>query len=104
MTPRACTLIAPERRKQARDAERKASAEQEPQDLAYNPAYAMECPRHAGETLIQCQDQCWLWSLEAGADHDSLKMCDRMTMAAIQKSGLLPQEEKGFNPVTPSYL
>ncbi len=64
----------------------------------------MECPRYAVETLIQRQDQPWLWSLEAGANHDSLEVCDRMTMAAIQKSRLLPWEEKGFNPVTPNYL
>ncbi len=70
----------------------------------YNPTYAWECPRYAEETHIQRQDQPWPWSLEAGTDHDSLEMCDHMTMATNKESSLLPREDKGFNPVTPSSL
>ncbi len=89
-------------RQQARDAEQRASARQEPQDPAYKPVYAMECPRYVGETLIQRQDQPWLWSLEAGADHDSLEMCDQMTMAAIQQSGLIPRRRRALIPSRPA--
>ncbi len=91
-------------RQQAREAERRAAACQDVNDPAYDHGQALEYPRYVGETLIWRHNQPWTWALEAGADRNSLEMCDRSTMKAIHESGLLPRTEGGFNPIMPSYL